>query len=272
MPTLNRAREVELFLESLKNQTFRNFELIIIDQNDDDRLFSCVEAYRQFFTIVYNKNNSPGLSKNRNIGLTYAHGDVIAFPDDDCEYKTDTLQTVNDFFSETDYDFLTLRQEEKMSGKSDFKKMQCNIVFSNVFRICMISFTIFARRTLLINFKFDEQLGIGARYGSGEESDMIAYFLKKKVKGFYDGNKIIYHPVHNQSYNNERAYNYVTGFGALHKKLFLHYKQYYYLFHFIWMVVRNIAAIIITRHKRYYISGLQGKLKGFFAYRIIGNG
>jgi glycosyltransferase involved in cell wall biosynthesis len=262
--------EVESFLESLKNQTFRIFELIIIDQNKDNRLLKYIDTYGNFFPIIYIKNDSPGLSKNRNIGLKYAHGDVIAFPDDDCEYRTDTLQIVNNFFSKyDDYDFYTLKQEEKISGKSDYNRKQCGINFSNIFNICAISYTIFVRRTSLTGFQFDEQLGVGARYGSGEETDMVAYLLKNKEKGFYDGDQIVYHLVHNRSYNTDRAYNYGTGFGALHKKLFIYYKQNYYLFRFIWMVTRNIGAIIITKHKNYYISGLKGKLKGFLAYNVL---
>jgi len=45
MATVDRVNEINSFLESLKEQTYRNFELIIADQNDDDRLDSIIKLY-----------------------------------------------------------------------------------------------------------------------------------------------------------------------------------------------------------------------------------
>jgi glycosyltransferase involved in cell wall biosynthesis len=267
MPTLSRTQEVNNFLESLKNQSFTGFELIVVDQNNDRRLAPLIEQYSCWYKIVYLQNTQKGLSRNRNLGLPYASGDIIAFPDDDCEYHYDTLQRVNNFFSTTDYSFLTFRQEDKLSGRSDFLKNQCDITYHNIFQTA-ISFCIFAKKWLLEQFVFDEQLGAGARFGSGEESDMIAFFLKNKAKGFYDGFYTICHPIHNIAYNQKRALGYGEGFGALHKKLIFYYKQPYYLVRFVWMVLRNIGAIIITKEKAYYGNALKGKLIGFVLYAV----
>jgi glycosyltransferase involved in cell wall biosynthesis len=267
MPTLSRTQEVNDFLESLRNQSFTDFELIVVDQNNDKRLTPLIEQYSRWYKIVYLRNTQKGLSRNRNLGLPYASGDIIAFPDDDCEYQYDILQRVNKFFSTTSYDFLAFRQEDKLSGKSDFLKKQCDITYHNIFQTA-ISFCIFTKKRLLEEFAFDEQLGAGARFGSGEESDMIAFFLKNKAKGFYDGFYTVYHPIHNTSYNQKRALDYGEGFGALHKKLIFYYKQPYYLVRFVWMVLKNIGAIILSKEKAYYGNALKGKLTGFVLYAV----
>ena len=267
MPTLSRTQEVNNFLESLRNQSFMNFELIVVDQNNDKRLTPLIEQYSRWYKIVYLRNMQKGLSRNRNLGLSYASGDIIAFPDDDCEYQYDTLQRVDDFFSTTNYGFLSFRQEDKVSRKSDLLKKQCDITYYNIFQTA-ISFCIFAKKRLLEQFAFDERLGVGARFGSGEESDMIAFFLKNKAKGFYNGFYTVYHPIHNTSYNQKRALDYGGGFGALHKKLIFYYKQPYYLVRFVWMVLRNIGAIIISKEKAYYGNALKGKLTGFVFYAV----
>ena len=271
MVTINKVQEVEIFLESLNSQTYRDFELIVVDQNADDRLASFIEKYSQMYKIVYIKSNVPGISKNRNIGLEHVHGDVIAFPDDDCEYKNDTLQVVYNFFINNQYDFFTFAYEDKVLHLQMLKKKSCNVSYRNIFG-CAISITIFAKKDCLIGFKFDELMGVGAKYGSGEESDMILYFFSNKKTGYYNGFYTIYHPKKDNALNNAaaclRVYNYALGFGALHKKAVVQYKSYYYFFRFIYRILINVIAVIISPYKKYYFNGLKGKIKGFYLYKF----
>jgi hypothetical protein len=54
--------------------------------------------------------------------------------------------------------------------------------------------------TFFVNFSredislFDENMGVGAYYGSGEESDYVLTLMHKGFKGDYFANDIIYHP------------------------------------------------------------------------------
>ena len=38
MPTINRYDEIYLLMDSLKRQTYKNFELIVVDQNDNEKV------------------------------------------------------------------------------------------------------------------------------------------------------------------------------------------------------------------------------------------
>ena len=49
MPTINVTDELELFLESLKEQTYKDFELIAVDQNKDDKAYKILEKYQDRF-------------------------------------------------------------------------------------------------------------------------------------------------------------------------------------------------------------------------------
>jgi Glycosyltransferases, probably involved in cell wall biogenesis len=91
MATYGRSNEIENFLISLKNQTYKNFELIVIDQNDDDKAYKIIKKFQNDINIIYLKVSFKGLSKARNYGLNYASGQIIAFPDDDCEYPNDFI-------------------------------------------------------------------------------------------------------------------------------------------------------------------------------------
>ena len=55
MPTINVTDELELFLKSLKEQTYKEFELIAVDQNSDDRAYKILEKYEDDFEIKYMK-------------------------------------------------------------------------------------------------------------------------------------------------------------------------------------------------------------------------
>lgn len=262
--TVNRKIEFESLCISLANQTYKEFELIVIDQNETDLLEEIINKFKNMINIVYIKSNKKGLSLNRNIGLKFAKGDIIAFPDDDCEYKPDTLEFVNKSFINNNYDMFIINYEDKNTGVCHFKEIH-KIEFNNILR-SGISFCIFVKRHILGDTQFDERLGCGSKFGAGEESDMIARLLQKKINAMYYGFYTIFHSKSIDRTNLIRSYNYALGFGAIHKKFIFKYKKPYYIFNYILRIVRNIIAIIISPYKKYYIAALKGKLYGFIQY------
>src|SRR5208282_5801645 len=95
--TLGRTRELERLLASLARQRMRSFEVIIVDQNDDDRLRLLIGGFGAALRLVHLRNGR-GLSRSRNSGLARAQGSIIGFPDDDAAYDAGTLERVVAFF------------------------------------------------------------------------------------------------------------------------------------------------------------------------------
>ena len=106
LATLGRDIEVEKFVLALMEQSYKEYELIIIDQNDDDRIKNIYRKYKNDLKIIYLHINQKGLSHARNIGLAYATGDIIAFPDDDCWYDSRLLERVRDYLNSPEIDGL----------------------------------------------------------------------------------------------------------------------------------------------------------------------
>lgn len=82
IPTYKRADYLKLTLDSILNQTFKDFEIIVVDDGtpNDDNLFLC----KNYERVKYIKfENSGGPAKPRNIGIREAKGKYIAFVDDD---------------------------------------------------------------------------------------------------------------------------------------------------------------------------------------------
>src|SRR5665213_3284569 len=96
--TLSRTKELTYLLDSLCNQTHRDFILVLVDQNGDNRLDCVVREFSQRIRIRHLKSPR-GLSKGRNLGLAYLpECDVVAFPDDDCTYPPRLLESLTQMF------------------------------------------------------------------------------------------------------------------------------------------------------------------------------
>jgi len=266
--TINRVAEVDNLLRSLAGQTCRDFEIIMVDQNEDDRLESVVKKYKTILNINHIRSTRKGASYNRNIGLTAAKGKIVGFPDDDCEYRPDTLEYVKRFFdNDTDHVFFTFNSEDKIHGRRIFPCGKHDISNFN-FHNSGIEYTVFIKMSESYQIKFDDNLGVGTRFSQGECADLFLNLLDKKLQGFYDGSYTIYHPEVTKNYNIARSFSYGLGYGAFYKKAVFYYKKYYLIFQFIWHVIRNIGGLVLKPQKHYYLNGLKGKLCGFLQYTI----
>jgi glycosyltransferase involved in cell wall biosynthesis len=271
MATLGRSREIEMFLEKLKIQTYKSFELIIVDQNQDNRVFDIYSRYNSFLPIKYLRSDKTGLSVNRNIGLAGCDGDIIAFPDDDCEYSEDTLEKVAVFFNKnSNFGFYTCNTKDKTQNDSIFNSPVFNtpVTLKN-FMHTAISFTIFTRSEWIKGFRFDEQLGVGAVYGSGEESDLLLFLLKNKARGFYHAGDYIYHPF--KPLDPDRALYYGKGYGALYKKVVVSYRLYLVFFSFLNVLLKEAFKMIFYPFSPLRAATMRGRLYGFLHYKPAGH-
>lgn len=268
MPTLNRREELDTFLKSLINQTYTNYELIIIDQNRDNLIDDLVLYFREKISLVHIKSETLGLSYNRNLGLNYARGELICFPDDDCEYPPDLLQKVVEEFSvDSNMAILTGSTFDKSSGSSYLKspKNLKRVYFYNVFSTG-ISFTIFVNTLKCPIYRFDNRLGVGSLFGSSEETDFLIRYLNNGFRINFNPNIVVYHPVSNSNESYARAFNYALGFGAIHRKYSSHYYGFYLLRYFIHLFVNFTRVIFFIKPKRNFFI-LKGKLLGFRNYQ-----
>lgn len=173
--TLNRVDSLYSLLDSIyKSELDSNLEVevIIVDQNDLP--FLDFERYlntRKGFNLIHLRSTKKGLSHNRNIGLRRARSDVIAFPDDDCLYYSDTLREVVNFLQISEANFVCGRIYDRNRDANVFKSWPASSVVIGEFRSYYLnsSITLFVRSTSLI--EFDERLGVGAAFGSCEDAD-----------------------------------------------------------------------------------------------------
>src|SRR5437899_3216197 len=96
--TVDRTAELKRLLESLERQTHRGFRVLLVDQNEDDRLDDVLHDHGSLDLVRL--RSARGLSRARNAALGELRADVVAFPDDDCIYPDDLLERVAERFTD----------------------------------------------------------------------------------------------------------------------------------------------------------------------------
>jgi len=94
IPTYNRANLLAKSINSVLSQTYKDFELIVVDDGSTDNTSEIVENFKKNdVRIVYiHIDNSGGPAHPKNIGIKKAQGEYIAFLDDDDEWMSTKLE------------------------------------------------------------------------------------------------------------------------------------------------------------------------------------
>jgi glycosyltransferase involved in cell wall biosynthesis len=221
LATVGRTAQLRQLLESLAIQSWRDFDLIVVDQNADDRLAGILADYEGKFPIE-RLRSARGHSRAFNLGLRHATGEVTGFPDDDCWYDPDLLERAAFFFEQNPgWEGLTGREvvQPGFTSGGRWDRRAGRVTPGNVWRRA-ITFSIFLRRSLLEHLRFDETLGVGAGspWGAGEETDLLLRAIERGHAIYYDPSLRIWHQGRSGPYTAEvysKAGDYGRGMGRV---------------------------------------------------------
>ena len=123
VPIYNTAKYLEACLNSIKNQTYENLEIILVDDGSTDNTLEIINdklsASKINHKIIHQENK--GVSSARNRGIAESCGDYIVFVDADDYILTDHLYHLYN----PDYDFnliqLVKKDEDKLSKTYFYK-------------------------------------------------------------------------------------------------------------------------------------------------------
>ncbi|NLF84304.1 MAG: glycosyltransferase family 2 protein [Candidatus Gastranaerophilales bacterium] len=274
--TLGRDTELKRLFESLKIQDYKDFEVVVVDQNKDDRVKKIVDEYKEIFDIKHHQVDFVGIGKARDYGIKHSGGQIIAIPDDDCTYNPDVLSIAAKKFDETEnlailsagsYD---IENPEKFGQSINFpfekkitKLKPIGIEYTIFFNISIIK-----RKELY----FDPEFGINAKYKGSEGPELMYRLLSQGYKGLYTPTIKIYHKVTIDHQNLQKRYNYAYGDGAFIKKNLLKGDLdvlYYVARNMLYGPIKNmIKGLLFDRNL--FMTNLylfMGIWAGFFAYK-----
>ena len=104
---------VKRAIDSVLNQTFKNYELLVIDDCSTDSTMEVIkQIVGQEAKILQTKKNSGTAAASRNIAIENAKGEYLLFLDGDDElYSNETLKEIDEHIKENKYDIIYLGYE-----------------------------------------------------------------------------------------------------------------------------------------------------------------
>ena len=203
----NRLKEL---CNSLNNQKFKNFEIIICDQNKNNKNKILLKIFKNL-RIKYIKSKV-GLSLARNKGIYSSKGDFLIFLDDDITVENTFLKKIKELLNKKSYNVIAYSVEDENKKKFlNYPKKSGYLISPNqIFNsISSVSFVISNKNKLF----FDEEIGLGSKYiyQSGEETDYILNIKNLNIK-FILKNQYLLHK--NKKINFFRDINYDFYYGC----------------------------------------------------------
>ncbi|MBZ9628906.1 glycosyltransferase family 2 protein [Psychroflexus sp. CAK1W] len=214
MATYNRAHLIEETLISIQNQTYPNWECLIIDDGGTDNteeVIRSILAKDSRFTY-YNRpdNYQKGLPGCRNYGLDLAKGDFIIFFDDDDIVHPQNLELSVRFLENNEIDFVHYSKKpfikiedisiENYSKTEISYKIDLNNLYDSILgNLGLASCTIMWKKYVFDEYKFDETL----QYA--EEWDLYNRLLISGYEGFKIDSTLYFNRKHHNS-NTARYY------------------------------------------------------------------
>ena len=100
LPTKDRAGIIEIAVDSVLQQTYRNLELILVDDGSQDATAEALGDRLSDPRVVYLRHDAPrGVAAARNAALGRARGDLIAYLDSDNTWRPDFLELMVAFMT-----------------------------------------------------------------------------------------------------------------------------------------------------------------------------
>ncbi len=266
VPTIGRVEDLRKLFVTLTEQTFQDFEVVVVDQSGQEGIAGVVREFVERFPIHHERMSVRGASRARNRGLDFAKGEIVTFPDDDCTLPKGHLESVAQFFdSHPEVDAITFRIEKMARNDTQGGR----VTRQNIFGRCTeASLTI--RRQKLGELRFDEEIGVGAGtpWGADEGPDLMLSMMERGAHLEYVPELFVWHPDPAQEFNAalyRRTWLYSGGRGYLYRK------HRFPLAAVLQSLFRSLGGSLLMfmtfrwRRAYYYWLSFLGKLRGYLS-------
>lgn len=273
LATLNRSKEIKDCLISLENQTFKDLEVVVIDQSADELTKKAVSEFSNL-NIKYFKVDFKGLSKARNYGIRYAEGEFCCLLDDDAVYSEQYLEEANKMLATQFNAVLSGVILSIEDHKTPFVKYKDTgngkmLNVSGILNICPSAALIFPKVAFNMCGGFNERLGVGNNYAAGEETDFLLRLHDAGYLIYFCENMIVFHPIKSVT-TMQPVYKHYLGKGALFKIDFFRRKRLRLLSLFLKNTVGMWlkAYLLDKKNKELYLTREKGFVEGLKSFEL----
>lgn len=170
IPTYERSDFIQRAIESVVNQSYKNVEILVVDDNDPDTVYrkqtekKIIELQKKYKNIKYIKHDkNKGGSAARNNGVQYAAGEYIAFLDDDDTFLPLKIEKQLDFLISNKLDMvfcysILSKDENTKIYKPKFADSKNYIKYLLVYNFIGTQTILCTKKSILKINGFDESL------------------------------------------------------------------------------------------------------------------
>jgi len=123
IPAYNEEKRINKVIDSLLGQTYKNIEIIIVDDGSTDNTVKIINNYKDKRLKVFSKENG-GQGKARNFGINVCTGDYLMFVDADDYVDKNIVKKLYECLKENDADISICNLYKVINGK--------NVIFKNL--------------------------------------------------------------------------------------------------------------------------------------------
>lgn len=180
------VRNVEKYIgnciRSILDQTFTDFEIVVIDDLSNDKTKNLIEEFNDGRIRYFRNRKWLGLSKSRNLSVRYAKGDYVFFTDGDCVVSKDWIEQGLEFLKDPDC--------AGVEGKTYYVSEEYKPTFSD--HICESKCGKFMTGNIAYKRSIVENVGgFDERYSYHEDRDLALRILRSgKIR--FNPNMIVY--------------------------------------------------------------------------------
>ena len=120
-PAYNASKTIEKVFESIVNQTYGNWEWIIVNDCSTDETYGVLKklSSKDSRIVICSLDKNSGAASARNTGIDKARGRYIAFIDSDDAWEKDKLEKQISFMKQNNYDFTCTNYYVLIEGKKE---------------------------------------------------------------------------------------------------------------------------------------------------------
>lgn len=197
IPTYNRASVLFRAIDSVLAQTYKNYELLIVDDGSSDETHELLLPLIKLEKIKYFKHQNRGVSATRNVGVQKASGELITFLDSDDEWLPHKLQEQLNFIAQNPQiqivygEELWIRNGKRVNQKAIHKKSG-----GHIFPACVQQCLIAPSSVMLFKNLFLQMGGFDESFTICEDYDLWLKISSLMEIGFIANPLIIKHGGH----------------------------------------------------------------------------
>lgn len=172
MPVYNTEKYLKESIDSILNQTYKNFELLIIDDGSTDSSIDIINSYDDDRIKLFRNEKNMGLPYTRNKGIELSKGEYIALMDSDDIAKVNRLEIQIDFLEKHKEFQVVGSTQDLLVGDKINKAYRSNKEFIDVnaklmFYSCVPNPTVMFRKNFFIknDIKYREDRFVAEDYG-----------------------------------------------------------------------------------------------------------